>query len=478
MPSSFDQAREALTDWLFSAGDLAELAKGSTVPLAVTGLSRSGKTVFITSLVHNLLSARQQPHRMPLLRVIGENRLVAAKLGASNDLPRFPYRRNIERMAATPADWPPRTTDLSEIDIDIRFVPGGLVGYLLGRVSQGVATLKLKIIDYPGEWLLDLPLLTQSYADWSRSTLELCRSGLRASLGHAFLAYIGDHPAHERAAGDVAKIAHDLYRALLLKAREHGLTFLQPGRFLEPGSLQDQPSLAFAPLDIADPSEFHGPGTLAALMNERFETYKREVVTAFYDRYFRYFSRQIVLVDILGALLAGREAFEDTRLALEAILESFRYGPGGILMRLLRGARIEKVLLAATKADHVPEIQRDHLAALLRNMAALPALDVASANADLDVAAIASVISTEEDTQEIDGHRVQVVVGRPVGNKTRAKFFVGNVPIRPPRAEAWNQPFLTIPVFEPPVIDVSPVEGIAHINLDTALEYLIGDHLR
>jgi predicted YcjX-like family ATPase len=136
------------------------------------------------------------------------------------------------------------------------------------------------------------------------------------------------------------------------------------------------------------------------------------------------------------------------------------------------------VLLAATKADHVPEIQRDHLAALLRNMAALPALEVASANADLDVAAIASVISTEEDTQEIDGHRVQVVVGRPVGNKTRAKFFVGNVPIRPPRAEAWSQPFLTIPVFEPPVIDVSPVEGIAHINLDTALEYLIGDHLR
>jgi len=126
----------------------------------------------------------------------------------------------------------------------------------------------------------------------------------------------------------------------------------------------------------------------------------------------------------------------------------------------------------------VPEVQRDHLAALLRNMAALPALVVAGANAAIDVAPVASVISTEEDTQEIDGQRVQVVVGRPVGSRTKAKFFVGNVPIRPPRAGAWGAPFLSIPVFEPPAIDVLPIDGIAHINLDLALETLIGDRLQ
>src|SRR5262249_52061420 len=172
------------------------------------------------------------------------------------------------------------------------------------------------------------------------------------------------------------------------------------------------------------------------------------------------------------------EAFEDTRLAIEAILDSFRYGRGGVIMRLLRGARIDKVLLAATKADHVPEVQRDHLAALLRNMAALPALEVASHDAAIEGAAVACCVWTEEGTQEIEGQRVQVVVGTPVGGKRRAKFFVGNVPIRPPRAEAWGRPFLNIPVFEPPVIDPSPIDGIAHINVDLALEYLIGDQLR
>src|SRR5207249_7696573 len=59
---------------LFEALNIADLAQGSTVWLAVTGLSRSGKTVFITSLVHNLLSSLHNTSRMPLLRVVGDRK--------------------------------------------------------------------------------------------------------------------------------------------------------------------------------------------------------------------------------------------------------------------------------------------------------------------------------------------------------------------------------------------------------------------
>jgi predicted YcjX-like family ATPase len=111
-------------------------------------------------------------------------------------------------------------------------------------------------------------------------------------------------------------------------------------------------------------------------------------------------------------------------------------------------------------------------------MAAFPAIEVKSSNARIDVTALASVISTVDDTQEIDGQRVQVVVGRPVGSNKQAKFFVGNVPIRPPRPDAWGSAFLNVPVFEPPAIDPSPVDGIPHINLDLALEFLLGDRLQ
>jgi hypothetical protein len=418
---------------------------------------------------------------MPLLNVVGERRLVAANLAAAKAqrLPRFPYPGNIEKMASGAPDWPSRTDDISEIGIDIHFTPAGAVGRWLGQISGRAATLTIKIVDYPGEWLLDLPLLEQSFADWSRATLALCRKGVRAEVFRDFLSFISDHRHDETASEDVARKAHDLYCAGLVKARDqYGLSFLQPGRFLCRGTLGDVPYLWFAPLDIGEDNDVLANNTLGGLMGERFEVYKREAVARFYEDHFRHYSRQIVLIDVLRALLAGRDAFEDTRLAIDAILDSFRYGHGGIISKLLFGSHIDRVLFAATKADHVPDIQRDHLTELLRNMAAFPALDVMSSNARMDVTALASVISTVEDTQDIDGQRVQVVVGRPVGSSKQAKFFVGNVPIRPPRPDAWASSFLNVPVFEPPSIDPSPVDGIAHINLDLAIEFLLGDRLR
>jgi predicted YcjX-like family ATPase len=348
----------------------------------------------------------------------------------------------------------------------------------LSEISATPATITLRIVDYPGEWLLDLPMLAQSYAEWSRACLRLYREGTRAEAARDFLGFLAQHRYDETASDEVARQAHDLYRAFLIKARdERGLSHLQPGRFLCPGTLADAPFLWFAPLDIPDNGAI-APRTLAALMQDRYEVYKRDVVTRFYEDHFRWFSRQIVLVDVLRALLAGREAFEDQRLAIEAILQSFRYGSGSVISKLLRGPHIDKVLFAATKADHVPDIQRDHLAELLRNMAAFPAIEARNSSAHFDVVALASVISTVEETQEIDGQRVQVVVGRPVGSGRQVRLFAGTVPIRPPRPDAWNMPFLNVPLFEPPAVDPSPVDGIPHINLDRTLEFLVGDRLR
>src|SRR6266699_3943847 len=122
LPPIIAQAPQRLADAISRADlsfDLTDFAKGSTVWLAVTGLSRSGKTVLITSLIHNLLSAIHNPSRMPLLKVVGEGRLIAATLeGAkAHRLPRFPYQDNIAVMASGSPDWPERTEDISEIGI-------------------------------------------------------------------------------------------------------------------------------------------------------------------------------------------------------------------------------------------------------------------------------------------------------------------------------------------------------------------------
>src|SRR5438270_2754067 len=241
------------SDRLVKAINIGELAAGSTAWLAVTGLSRSGKTVFITSLIHNLLSALHNPNRMPLLDMVGERRLIAATLETANAhrLPRFPYFSNIEALAGRAPDWPIRTIDISEIGIDIRFTPANTLGKLLSEITGSPARLTLRIVDYPGEWLLDLPLLEQSFAEWSRATLDAMRTGMRGEIAAEFLAFMGTLRPDAPASDEVAKQAHDLYCAFLLKARDqHGLSYLQPGRFLCRGTLADAPYLWFAPIDL------------------------------------------------------------------------------------------------------------------------------------------------------------------------------------------------------------------------------------
>ena len=193
LPPYFAQASERL------ASNLSELAGGATVWLAVTGLSRSGKTVFITSLIHNLLSSMHNPNRMPLLNVVGERRLLAANLDAAKALrlPRFPYLTNIEKMAGNLPDWPERTADISEIGVEIRFAPANALGRFMSEITGSPASLTIRIVDYPGEWLLDLPLLTQTYAEWSRATLAEFRNGVRAEIFRDFLAFIA-RPARMR----------------------------------------------------------------------------------------------------------------------------------------------------------------------------------------------------------------------------------------------------------------------------------------
>ena len=71
----------------------------TTVRIGVTGLSRAGKTAFLTSAAAALL-ARPSP------------RFTLAPLGAS-DIPRFDQDRHLGALAADPPRWPERTGSVS-----------------------------------------------------------------------------------------------------------------------------------------------------------------------------------------------------------------------------------------------------------------------------------------------------------------------------------------------------------------------------
>src|SRR5436305_8236839 len=134
-----------------------------TVRLGVTGLSGAGKTVFITALVHQLLHGG----RLPVFEALSSGRIVRARLEPQPDdaVPRFDYETHV-RALTQERRWPDSTSRISELRLVIEYQ---------SRNARN-RTLTLDIVDYPGEWLLDLPLLTTSYATWSADTLRRSHS--------------------------------------------------------------------------------------------------------------------------------------------------------------------------------------------------------------------------------------------------------------------------------------------------------------
>jgi uncharacterized protein len=463
-----------------SLPSLIGLLRDRTVRLAVTGLSGSGKTAFITSLVENLISAAGQRARLPFLSAAADSRLVEVRLRQPErgSIAPFPLLETVAALAADPPQWPLSTTDLRQTDLSVRFFPAGFfgLGNPIGVAAGGTAELSLEILDYPGEWLLDLPLLGQSYQDWSRATLDLVRRGVRAPLAREWLGFLDGHSADSRSDAETAQQAHSLYRAFLAACRtREQLSLLQPGRFLNPGELASASILQFCPMPASAGTQAR-QGSLAAVMEARFEAYKRNVVQPFLSQLARGVDRQIVLVDVLRALNAGEEAFADQRQALETILQAFRFGRRGLL-RWLLGARIDRVLFAATKADHVPALQRDHLEALMANIVAAPSLRAERAHARVAATALASIRCTEDGTDVIDGRKVDIVIGLPQGGQRRIRFFPGIVPVVPPPAGFWGERFTGFPMFQPPRIGDAAKEGIPHVNLDKTLNFLLEDAL-
>jgi predicted YcjX-like family ATPase len=228
--------------------------------------------------------------------------------------------------------------------------------------------LCLDIVDYPGEWLLDLPLAGSGFCRLF-AQCHLPRPFFGARRPRRALAREGPaidplKPGDETDARELARLYTDYLRAC--KAMNARLSTLPPGRFLMPGDLDGSPALTFAPLPNL-PDTPAPAGSLMAMMQRRFESYKSVVVKPFFREHVARLDRQIVLIDAMQAMNAGREAVIDLERALADVLSCFRPGRGNILTSLV-SRRIDKVLIAATKADHLHHESHDRLEAIARRI--------------------------------------------------------------------------------------------------------------
>jgi uncharacterized protein len=442
------------------------------IRLGVTGLSRSGKTVFITSLVANLMDRA----RMPGLRAAAEGRIEAAFLQPQPDVtvPRFDYEAHLAAMTGPDPRWPESTRAVSELRLSFRVAHGGMFGSL-----RGPKTVHLDIVDYPGEWLLDLALLDQSYADWASETLARIeeRAAAQDYLGQARAA-----DGSARLDETVAKRLAWAFAEYLKEAREQGFSDCTPGRFLLPGDLAGSPALTFAPLPAGGVTR---RGSLLREMERRFEAYKARVVKPFFRDHFAKIDRQVVLLDVLGAIHAGPRAVEDMRRAMAEILAAFRPGRNGWLSGILGTRRVERILFAATKADHLHHEQHTRLTAIMAAMMRDAKDRAEFSGAATGAMSVASLRATVEEMVSHNGGTLPCVRGRLMTTGRQAAFWPGDLPADPSRllspakdgAEKWLDADYEVMNFAPAAITLQPGEGPPHIRLDKAAEFLIGDRL-
>ncbi len=480
-----EQARLSARALLEFGGNLIN----PTVRLGVTGLSRAGKTVFITALVHGLLRGG----RFPIFEPLSGGRIGAARLEPQPDdgVPRFDYEGHV-RSLIDDRRWPDSTTDISELRLALDYQ----------RRNGADRKLTIDIVDYPGEWLLDLPLLDKSYEQWSAESLALARQAPRAQLGAAWMQFIGslapEGSEDEPATLTAARLFTDYLRAC--RNERFAMSLLPPGRFLMPGNLAGSPALTFSPLDT--PPEGPAPeGSLWAMMRRRFEAYKAIVVRPFFRDHFSRLDRQIVLVDALAAFNAGPSALHDLEAALAGVMECFNIGRGTLWSALFR-PRIDRILFAATKADHLHHSSHDRLEAILRRMVERAAARAAATGAAVDVVALAAVRATREAEVRRGRDRLPSIIGTPLAGEraggetfdgdTEIATFPGDLPTDLDglfNGAQWFRGLAATPPgdadyrflrFRPPQLErgVEADPALPHIRLDRVLQFLIGDKLQ
>ncbi|WP_448554684.1 YcjX family protein [Thalassotalea montiporae] len=467
----FDQLKQ-------KAGNLLNRTLDQHVNLAVTGLSRSGKTAFITSLVNQLLNEGGEKH-LAFFNPVHQERFIAAKRVTQKHMhvARFDYENAIKALSQSPSQWPQATKGISELRLAIKYKPKDS----LLKYTTELATLTLDITDYPGEWLLDLPMLNMTYEQWSEQMFSLLSEQPRAEFAATWMKKVSEldplKPADELEIAELAKT----YTELLHTFRHQlGLSVIQPGRFILPGELAGAPILEFFPftdIDKLDGNAYQNASDSSVIgtLKARFLEYRERVVKQFYKKHFLKFDRQIVLADCLTPLNNGKASFEDLKLAMNMIMQSYYYGQSSLFSRLF-SPKIDKLMFAATKADHITPEQHTHLVSLMNQLVHGTKQQISFNAIDIKSLAIASIKSTDYGQSSHQGQMIPVVRGLAQETGKLTTLFPGAVPAKLPDEDYWANHHFNFVSFAPKQ-GMAEHEALPHLRIDQVLQFLLGDKM-
>ncbi len=453
----------AIKKQLKQAVELLDRGLDKNIRVCVTGLSGSGKTAFITSLINQLL--HQKKAQLPFWLAHAEARILGVKQVTYSDLhiPEFPYKEAISALETH--QWPQSTTNISQSRISIKYE---VKNKWLKRV-QPHSHLNIDIIDYPGEWLLDLPLLDLNFYTWSKQFCEWADKKPQSKLADEWYQSINSLLKATSSESDIKLLAKE-FRQFLVRCKEssEGIHFIQPGRFVLPGDLDGAPVLDFFPV----PRNLILSDELTEKLEQRFNYYRDNIVRPFFKEYFSSVDRQLLLVDVLKVLNHGYDSYRELQQTLSKLITSFDYGQTNWLKRMFQ-PKINKLIIASSKSDQVPPEQHNAMKSFLSNMLIDAENQVGYQGIDVATVVFSAIQVTEPVLAEHENKKLACVKGVELENNKEVINYPGKIPSEPMSKKQWSEQRYNFIDYAIP--DLATHKQLPHHRMDRVIELLIGD---
>ncbi len=443
------------------------------IKLGITGFSRSGKTALITALTNNICHFYDEDIADKLVRFSAFRKYEVIS-GATVDLKDvtqsvFPYIKARDSIINVNPVWPVPTDGVSKLRLEIMYKNKESSWYK----SDSIKRLYLEIIDYPGEWLMDLMLLNCSFEKFSELVSRRITK-IGGVVDCANFVALGQSLKPNLSVKKQEKSLKETvtaYTKWLRMCKEKGFTLNVPGHFILPGDEKDSAVLEFIPWiwDRENSDKELNKDSLYEVLKKRYEDYKEHIVKKFYHECFEKLDRQVILIDCLNALKGGKETFDDVNDSFEALLNHFNYGKSNLFTRLF-SSKIDKVMFAATKADTITNDQHENLKCLLNSMIKKNSPNIKGNDSDYDTMVLSAIRATSCEKYGQNDECLRILDGND------ERYYPGSVPTKWSLEEMeFFQKNFCFKELNPPKIEEGSV--IPSMNLDVLLDYIIGDKL-
>lgn len=425
--------------------------------IAITGLSRSGKSTLFTSLMAQLLQSMQAIHRhhpLPLLHHLPIQRLQHLAF-VDNDagVASFPYLQHFNQLAQR--RWPESTRAISGFAVRLAFARSQ--SWLPSWVGDELHQLNL--YDYPGEWLMDLPLIQQSFVDWSAQVMAQQLSEPQRSLAQTWQQMLAQFDFEQSPTAATINQFVQAYRTYLHTAKAAGISIIQPGAMLFEDTW-DWQQCGFFPLPAKVAVDISNPWT--QLCTQHYGQFVSHWLLPLQKRLFNHADKQIILLDILEGLHFGKDYLLQIKEALNHLVKSFVYGKRQWYERWHKAPGIMRVAFVATKLDLVPLAQQSRVMLLLKDICQGALQQLAAHQVEVDFFLLSSVISTKPTDHAND------VMYKHTGGETRVVRF-DDIPTR---LSDWR-PGDYYPYIQALPPKITQASDIRSMNIDQLFNYML-----